>query len=412
MNALRKNIIYLLVLQGGNYLLPLMTLPYLARVLGVDVFGEFGLTFTITQYLVMFIEFGFNLSASKKIATAKNKQEVVETFYTVLLAKLFLLIVVIAVLILFEGNQIDSATNYIWFAMPQLIGSVLFPVWYFQGVEKLSKVTISTLVGRFLIYPLIFVFVDSSSDIGLAIFIQTSAFLLVSLIGITLALIDLRASFYLPKIKQVLESLKDSFPLYSASLAMSLYTISTPLIINSLSNVYEVGVFNGADKIKAAVLGLFLVLGNALYTRASKRHALSLEEGLKFAKKVAIYQGGVALLVSISIYFLSDLIVELLLGRQYVDSVVILKVLSPLFIIVTTSVVIGNYILLPLGYKKIYATLPIATGSIHILLASLLVYKFGSIGGAISILTIESITLLTYCVILYKKSILKKFILS
>ncbi|MBY8279683.1 oligosaccharide flippase family protein [Vibrio fluvialis] len=412
MSNLKKNIFNLLILQGGNYILPLLTFPYLARVLGVETFGKFGLTFTIVQYAVMFIDFGFNLSASKKIAVSKSTVEIKKIFYCTIFCKVVLIVLLLVFYFFTYVSTNSENVALLLYTIPQILGAVIFPIWYFQGIEKLSKVTISTLLGRFLIYPLMFIFVNNEDDLWKAIFIQSSAFLLVSLIGLLLGLKDVGYKIYIPTGKEIKESLYDSFPLYTANLAMSLYTISTPIIITYMSNLYEVGLFNGADRIKAALLGLFLVLGNALYPRANKKYQISEKEGLKFAKKILLYQGSLTLILSICIFFMSDIIVSFLLGGDFNEAAGVLKLLSPLLFIITTSVVFGNYVLLPLGYKKIYSTLPIFTGVIHLVICSMLVSKIGAIGGALSILLIEIITLIFYISVLYKKNLFGRFLYS
>ncbi|HEN5443820.1 TPA: oligosaccharide flippase family protein, partial [Yersinia enterocolitica] len=101
MSVLRRNIFSLLLLQGSNYIIPLLTLPYLTRVLGVEGFGVYSLTLSLAQYFVILIDFGFNLSASKKIAEHQDDPEYIsKIFFETLISKSILCLVSIVIVVL------------------------------------------------------------------------------------------------------------------------------------------------------------------------------------------------------------------------------------------------------------------------------------------------------------------------
>ncbi len=290
----------------------------------------------------------------------------------------------------------------------QVLGTVLLPVWYFQGIEKMSFLTIAIISSKIILLPFFFFFVKSSEDLNFAIFFQSISMLVAGLISLALIIKNGKIKFVPVNIKEIINTYIDSYQIYIASLAISLYTVSNPIIINIFSTHEEVGLYAGADRIKAAILGLVLVLSSVLYPRVNALFAESRKKGFAFVRKILILQGGTTILLSVLVFVFSRFLVEIILGKQYIDAILILKILSPLIALIGFSVIIGNYILLPLGYKKEYVVLPILTAIGHIIAASILTMYFGAVGAAISIVGVEVITIIVFVFILYQKNLLKE----
>ncbi|WP_145483995.1 oligosaccharide flippase family protein, partial [Yersinia rohdei] len=186
MSVLRRNIFSLFILQGSNYIITFLTLPYLTRVLGVEGFGVYSLTLSIAQYFVIFIDFGFNLSASKRIAEHQNEPEYISrVFFETLFAKSILCLISILGIVLFAFvSSFSIIRSELIYTVLMLIGTVLMPIWFFQGIEKLSVITKLMVISRLALLPLFFIFVRSDADIKLAIIIQSSLSLLAGIIAI------------------------------------------------------------------------------------------------------------------------------------------------------------------------------------------------------------------------------------
>ncbi|WP_227719734.1 oligosaccharide flippase family protein, partial [Yersinia proxima] len=184
MSVLRRNIFSLLLLQGSNYIIPLLTLPYLTRVLGVEGFGVYSLTLSLAQYFVILIDFGFNLSASKKIAEHQDDPEYIsKVFFETLISKSILcLISIVIVVFLLAANSHAVIQHELIYTVLMLIGTTLMPVWFFQGIEKLSVVTNLMIVAKLSMLPLFFIFVHSDADVKYAVMIQSSMNLLAGII--------------------------------------------------------------------------------------------------------------------------------------------------------------------------------------------------------------------------------------
>src|SRR3954465_4217668 len=142
---LLENMASLLVLQGANYLLPLITFPYLVRVLGPAKFGLLAFAQALVQYFVIVTEYGFNLTATREEAIRREQPgQVAETFRTVITIKCALMALSLAVMPAFvRGVRRFRADASVYFC-PFLtgVGNVLFPVWLYQGLERMKYITL------------------------------------------------------------------------------------------------------------------------------------------------------------------------------------------------------------------------------------------------------------------------------
>ncbi|TBL92979.1 flippase [Hafnia alvei] len=411
MAGLKRNIFSLFVLQGSNYLIPLIIFPYLVRVLGPTEYGRIGLATSVIQYLCLFVDFGFNLTASRTIARGnKTKAEISQIFWEVMYAK-FILLVLSVLFIVILSNKISMLKDISWLLdilCLQLVGSLLLPVWFFQGIEKMSSVTVSYVMAKSLSIPLVFIFVKTDSDVNSAALIQGGTAFLAGCIAIFFVCKTKLVICKKVDKKQIAKVLKVSLPIFIGGVAMSLYTLGTPFILGAVSSLEQVGLYVASDKLRQALMGVFLILGSALYPRVNALYSESKAKGFYFVKKIILYQGGLALIASILFFILSGFISDMMLGAQYKNSVVILELMSPMIFLIVMSVILCNYVLLPLGHSKIYAKIPIFTGCLHLMYTIQLGKLYGAIGASIAILTTESITFILLVILNYKKGYLKE----
>lgn len=412
MASLKKNIISLIFLQGSNYIIPLLTLPYLSRTLGVDGFGSYGLTLAIAQYFLIFTDFGFNLTASKKIAENQADKKYISTvFWETIIAKSLLCacsMFIMLLLVLLPTSEIVSKDLLFTYLM--VLGTTAMPLWFFQGIEDLSKVTVFSVTSKLLTLPLFYIFVNSELDVGSAVLIQSSINMTSAIIGCFIIYKYQYVQWLRPSVGRVLETIKQSWGVFVATITISVYTLSSSIIISITSDISEVSLFTAGDRIKSAILSFFLVLGNAFFPRVNKLYKFQPAHAYRFLRKIIIYQSGLGILIGATFFVGADWLSVFIYGEDFQGVAPIFMVFSPLFFLVLTSTVFGNYILLPLGYRKEYVALPMLSASIHIPLCFLLSMHYGALGGALSILVVETVTCLTLSYILYRKKILAKLI--
>ena len=158
-----------ILLQGLNYLLPLAVLPYLVRVLGMETYGLVAVAQSFAQYFNILTDYGFNFSATRSIAQSKDEPgQISRIFCCVFLIKICLTAVGLVVLgcVLLTVSRMRHDWTIFIYAFAGVVGNVLFPVWYFQGLERMRHISIISGATKALSAVLLFVFVHHSSGRG------------------------------------------------------------------------------------------------------------------------------------------------------------------------------------------------------------------------------------------------------
>lgn len=174
-HLLFENIFSLVTIRGIEYILSFITFPYLVRVLGPEMFGSIAFTQGIIQYFILFTDYGFNLTGPREIAKHDSKEVRGKIFAAILGAKVFLLgiaTLVFLVMCYFFAVCSDYDVKLFGVIYVSVIGSVFFPIWFFQGIQQMRYITIVNTIARFISVISIFCLVKTSTDYIWAAFLQ------------------------------------------------------------------------------------------------------------------------------------------------------------------------------------------------------------------------------------------------
>lgn len=403
-----KNIFSLLSIQGMNYLIPLLTLPYLVRILTPYGYGILGFCLAITQYFVYLIDYGFNLSATQKIAKAKNDcSKISEVFWNVIFCKvlLFILSILIIFTLSFINSKISDYFNIIISCYTLVLGGLLFPVWLFQGKEEMSIMAIVNIISKLMVVPLIFVFVKDENDIWIAALLTGLGSVISGLISLIIIFLKKWVIWISPTLKKIISEFVDGWHIFLSTIAISLYTTSVTVILGFLSSPIIVGYFVAADKIRLAAQGIIIPISQAIYPRINKLYDSDKNKAFDLISKLLLYQGGFTLIISINIYIFSSSIISILYGDHYISSVDILKILSCLPFLVGISNVLGIQTLIVANYKKEFSRILITSGIFNILIITPFIYLSNNIGAPISIVLTELLVILLMTKVILKNKI-------
>ncbi|MFP9227670.1 oligosaccharide flippase family protein [Pectobacterium cacticida] len=409
-NVFFKNIFLLLIMQGVNYIIPLVTLPYLTRVLGGYQYGVLSTALTLVQYAILLIDFGFNLSATKEIAKNNNIRRINVIFWRTIYSKVLLSFCcfIFAWIIYFTFPKYNIVMPLLIFMLPQVIGSVFFPLWLFQGVERLSVVSIITSISRISILPLLIFFVKDESDIVNAAFILSLP-IFISIFGCIPEIKKIGIlKPYRIKVKEIKRTIIKSSHYFFGSVAISVYTLSTPIILSMVSNFEQVAYYATADKLRNAVIGVFLILGQAIYPRANVLFSKDKIRYYFFIRNLLFSQLFFCAIAMCLFYFYAPVLSVLLLGDEFLASSDVIKVMSPMILLIPSAVIFANCIMLPHGEVKAYATIPFITAIIHTPFSIVFCSLYGAYGGGISIFLTEVISFLFLFVFCYYKGYLRR----
>ncbi len=407
-NVLVRNFSALTILQISQYVFPLITFPYLVRVLEPKGYGLVAFITAFIGYFKIITDYGFNLSATKEISrNRKNKEKLSEIFSSVITVKIilfvlsfFLLLPVVSVIPKFNQNS-----NLYFIAFISVVGSVLFPIWFFQGLERMSFITIINLIVKTLWVISIFIFVIVKEDLYLVLLLESLSSITIGIIGIMSVKYYWKINLTFVGFKKIKKQFKESWYYFLSTISISFYTISNVFILGLFVNYQIVGFFSAADKIRVAIQNITAISGQTIFPHLSLKFKESKELALHFIKKYLKIFGIISFVLSLILFFFAKEIIYLVLGSSYGKSVILLKILSFLPFIIFLSNIAGVQIMLNLDYKKEFTKIIFAAGIINIFLSFLFVPIFFEYATASVVVFTEIIVTLSMIKFLQKKKI-------
>lgn len=391
---LLKNIFSLFSIQAVNYLLPLLIIPLLVRVLGIELFGIYILILTVIQYFIIASEYGFNLTATRKIAiNIEDEQRVSTFFFAVISAKLLIagigFVAMNAALLLLP--QYQQYTVYLNLGYLSVLGSVFFPIWLYQAYEKMIWIAICNFVSRVAGILLIFWMVTEKSDLLLAIVIQSIMPIIAAVIALVYCFSSGMVKWTRISFGDVVEELKDSWDIFISTSFVSLYTTSIPLILGYFAGAGSVGVFSAADKIRIALQSVINPVSQAIYPRLSKLMIKEEESALKLIRVMFKFFVLPFFGFSLVVMLLSDELIRIFYGEDLMAAASVLKILIWIPPVVAIANLLGIQIMLPRGMKKQFSLTYIICGIIGLPLLFIGAYLFAAWGVSIASVIIEII---------------------
>jgi len=266
------NFFSLVLLQGANYILPLIILPYLVRILGPEKFGLVMFAQSFAIFLTVLVDFGFNISGTREISLARgNGHEAGRVFCAIMIIKGALLSVAFGLLFctvsIFSRFSVDKEIYLLSFGV--VIGQALFPVWFFQGIEKMKVITFINILAKLIFTSLVFILVKTQGDYYKVPIFNSLGFIVSGFIGFIFSFQYFKYS--LPSLGLIKRLFKESFSLFISNFATSLYTASNVFILGIFSGNVIAGVYSSMEKLILAVKNVYVPFYQALYPWVSRQ---------------------------------------------------------------------------------------------------------------------------------------------
>ena len=401
-SSVARNAGYLYVVQFANYIVPLITVPYLVRVLGASGYGTVAFAQSLITYLVVVVEYGFPFSATRRISGQReDKTAMTRTAFSVWAAKGVLCLACLASLLLLTAvvAKLRPITALLVALYGTVFGNVLFPTWLFQGTERMATMSLVNLGLRLLTTAGVFAFVRSPDDLLTYGLVLGTGSIAAGIAGGGLAMAMFRMRPVIPTLREVREILADGLTLFAARASTALYTAANPFILGLFTSPAVVGYYSAAERIARAATGLFGPMADAAYPKLSKLAPKSRAATRMWAKRMLIGMAGVGFGASIAAVIGAPLIVRIVLGTQYAPSVAILRILAVLPAVTAISNVLGIQVMLPFGRDRSFLAIVLIAGVINVGSAALFIPLWKGPGMAASLVLTE--TFVTSCVVAY-----------
>ncbi len=380
---LMDNFLSLSILQAVNYIVPLITFPYLVRVLGIEGFGLFSFVMAVINYGVIITDYGFDLSATKHISThSNNPLKINEIFSSVLIIKtmmavLFFLFVVLLTVTVDKFSE--NALLYIY-AFGLVMGQVLFPVWFFQGIEKMRYITILNAVAKIIFMLAIFAFVKEQSDLYLVFVFNSIGAMIAGILALQIAKNKFNVLFSWQSREKLLFYLKDAWYIFTSRIAVQLYQSMNVIILGFFASNTLVGYYSIVEKIIRAVGSIMISLTRALYPYLNKVYEESLALFYTRNSQLAVFIFVIMLPVALLVYLYTPEILGLVMGMTPPNLVVtLLHIYAPVLAIYLYGNQFTNMLVI-LNEKKLLNDIVVTAGVLNILIAPVVIYYYSVLG--------------------------------
>ncbi len=389
--GLFQNALSLFCVQFFRKFLPLITIPYLARVLGPEGWGLVATFQSLALTMVLLIEFGFPFSATRRVARCKHSLENLSDIWAgVLGAQTLIAAAAIALtgfLSLFVPLLRNNLSLTVW-AVVWAIAEGMNPAWYFLGVERMHFIAALEIGSKVVMTCCLIALVHSAQDTYRVLAIQAIA--PIASLAVAMWIIHRDVPLRTPTPLLVKDAMIGSLSLFMMRSAESLYTLANGFLLGMLAGPGVVGYFAGPEKISRAMIGVFNPVRETLYPRLSKLIHSSPNQAARLARAGMAINGLGGITVGLCVFFFAPYLVRLVLGPEFQPAVRVLRILAILPPLISITQSVGMGWLLPLGRDRVI-TRSMALGAlVNLTLAVILVPKFAHVGIAWAVVCAEA----------------------
>ena len=384
----------LYAVQGLNYLMPLLLLPFLLRVLGPEGYGSIMLAQSLMGYAAIVTDFGFNLTAARDISVARGDPgQVARIYWTTMAAKLLLLLLsglLLAVVVLltpaFRGNwPVFAAAGLL------VVGNLVFPQWYFQGMERLKDVALAQALAKCLVTAAAFALIRSPGDVVRAALILSSPQLVGAAAALCLGRPVVPAGFYRPAFVDVRRALQGSWHLFAASVWTSLYSYTNTLVLGLICGEREVAWYSLGTRVTGFVQGLATPVTQALFPRASLLFARQPEQAWSLLRRVSVVLLPALALAALALAVFAPALVRQLGGPAYAGGASVLQILAVVPLLVILATILAQIVMVNIGLTAQLSRIYAVVGLLNLPLLFLLVQRYAADGAAWSLVFAETL---------------------
>lgn len=394
-----KNIGSLGIVQIVNYIFPLLTIPYVSRILGPSSLGIINYINAFIVYFTLIVGYGFDYSATRKIAfnSSSNKDSRNEVFSEVISAK-FLLLIIASILYLisfFYVNQLNKNPTLSLIIYLNVISVFLSPYYIYQGLQNLSLYSIVNLIRGVLSTVLIFILIKREKDYIIYAAITVILNVISSLFFLIYAIVKYNLKFRLYGLKHSVKLLKSDRYIFFSSIIWSLYTSTNTVILGFFVDSAHVGFYTVAVSLITIIQSVINTpLTTSLYPFLANSFSLSIDAGIEQLRKIAPIVFYFTLLSGFFILLFAPLIINIVYGEKFHNSIICLMLLSFMPLVSCMVNLFGIQVMYNLKMDKDFVKITFVGAILSVFLNLFFCYYFGYIGPCIVLFITESFILI------------------
>jgi PST family polysaccharide transporter len=386
-----RNFSALFVLQTSTYLIPLILVPYLIRTVGLELFGTlmFAMAFVIVARIC--VSYGFDLTATRQVAAGDrhSPDRLSELLVDVTAARLVIWAACFAVLtgLSFFVGQLADIRLLLVVALFILLGEVLFPVWLFQGMERMGTIMFLRLGSKLVTLVLTFALVKGPEDLLLVPALEASTSLAAGLIAFAVARRRFSLLLVRPHLARIRQQFRDGAHIFISTFAVQFYTTVNMIALGLLVGPAAVGAYSLAEKIYSALRGLLGPFIQAIFPVMARMHGTSQFEFNQYYRNVLIYLLPVLGGVGIALFAAAGPLVKLASGSEGDQAVRALQVFAIAF-----PFAVGSFLspmLVVRGRSEFLMRITLIGGAIGLVLSPLLSIAYGAVGAVTVFLVVQ-----------------------
>jgi polysaccharide transporter, PST family len=397
------NVIALYGVQACTYALPLLTFPYLARVLGPSGWGVVVFAQAIGVVIASTVEYGFDISASRETSLQRDEPERLSALISgVLGAKVLLAMVCIAGALFSRRytHHIAPSLALFWASTIWGVCQGINMLWFFQGLERMRLASVLEIAGKVIATLSIFVLVHKPDDGWKVMAAQCVGCVVAH--GVTVVLAYREVGFQWPTASSVWSALRLGGSMFLFRTVQGLSGSVNRLVLGAVAPVAVLGEYAGAERITRVFQQGMWPVNQALYPKLTQQAQNNPASALKTVRLSLLLLGALGLVLGLAIFFGAPLLVHLVLGPAFRDSVPVLRVFALWIPLVALCTVIIFQLLLPNQLDNQFNIVNFTAALVGIGSALLLAPRFSAVGIAWSAVIAQLYTLVAFSLVLWR----------
>ena len=325
-----SNFSYLSVITIGNKLLPLITVPFIVRTIGIEKFGIISFALVIVMYFQLITQYSFQLTATKYISLHRNNiEKISKHFWIVLTTRIVLAfaLFIIFILLVFSIDMFYQEKEVFLLTFFLVFADVLMPLWFFSGIEEMKYIAIFNVMAKLFYSINIFIFLNTGADYILIPFFNALTLLLVGAYSLYFTIKKFNILFTKPTIKDIQHELVYGKDIFYSTISVSFYTTLNTVLLGFFTNYTTVGIYTLAEALFNAYASIIQSYTKVIYPHLVKFTQESQKLLLQVRKFFMLYLF-MLVLASLFLFSISNFIITILYGEGHDESIVILQILS------------------------------------------------------------------------------------